>query len=276
MINKNLGPIFIFLSALCFSLGGLFTKLLPWQALSIGSGRCILSTLVLLIFAKITKHRFTFNKTVLFGGLCLCATVTTYVIANKMTTAANAIILQYSAPIFIIVFTLVLFHKKPSQLEFVSCIFVFTGIILFFIDGLESGKMVGNLIALSSGFFYAFVCMMNSFDEADPMSSMLIGHSLSALIGLPSLIQETAFTSVTIFCIFILGVFQLGLGYVLFTEGLKTTSPISVSLISTVEPILNPILVAVFYGEMISFTSFVGAIIVLITISFYHVQSSLH
>lgn len=272
MTKKNVGPIFIFLSAICFSLGGLFTKLLPWQALSIGSGRCILSTLVLLIFAKLTKHRFVFNKTVLFGGLCLCATVTTYVIANKMTTVANAIVLQYSAPVFILLFSFLIFHKKPNKLELMSCIAVFLGIGLFFLDALDTGGMAGNLVALSSGFFYAFVCMMNSFKEADPMSSMLIGHSLSALIGFPSLIQETAFTPATITCILVLGVFQLGLGYVFFTEGLKTTPPISVSLISTVEPILNPILVAVFYGETVTLLSLLGAMIVIFTVSFYNIK----
>ena len=274
MNTKNSVPFYILLSALCFSVGGLFTKLLPWQALSIGSGRCILSALMMLLFKRHKKHKFILNKTVVFGGLSLCGTVTFYVMANKMTTAANAIVLQYSAPIFIILFSFLLFHKKPTKQEIYACLAVMIGIILFFVDSLGSGHMAGNFIALLSGICYDLVCMMNSFKEGDAISSMLIGHSMSAVIGFPSLIQETDFSFYSILCVLVLGVFQLGLGYIFFTKGLETTSPISVSLISTVEPILNPVWVALFYKETISSLSLIGGAVVIISITLYNIQTN--
>ncbi len=265
------GPLLIFLSAVCFSTGGLFTKLLSWQALSIGSGRCILSTILIGCFMVSQKHKLVFNKTVFFGGLCLCGTVTFYVMANKMTTAANAIVLQYSAPIFIILFMWLFFHNRPGKLDLIACATVMGGIVLFFVDGLGGGGIDGNLIALFSGVCYALVCMLNTFPGGDPMSSVFLGHLMSAVIGLPSLMGETDFSASAIGCILVLGVFQLGLGYILFTKGLEQTQPVSASLISTIEPILNPILVAVFYGEKITPLAILGAVIVICAVVVYNV-----
>ncbi|MDD3193062.1 MAG: DMT family transporter [Oscillospiraceae bacterium] len=271
--SKN-GPFLIFLGSVCFSLGGLFTKLLPWQALSIGSGRCILSTILIGCFMVSQKHRLVFNKTVLFGGFCLCGTVTFYVLANKMTSAANAIVLQYSAPIFIILFMWLFFHNRPGKLDLAACAVVTGGIVLFFVDGLDAGGMTGNLVALLSGVCYALVCMLNAFPGGDPISSVFLGHLMSAVIGLPSLAQETDFSAAALGCILMLGVFQLGLGYILFTKGLETTQPISASLISTVEPILNPILVAVFYGEAVTPLEMVGGAVVIGAVVVYNIMKT--
>lgn len=270
-MKKRTGPLLIFLAALCFSLGGLFTKLLSWQALSIGSGRCILSTLLIGLFMVVQKHRLVWNKTVLFGGLCLCGTVTLYVMANKMTTAANAIVLQYSAPVFIILFLWLFFHNRPSRLDLGTCAIVLGGIVLFFIDSLGAGKMAGNLIALLSGVCYAMVCMLNTFPAGDSLSSVFWGHLMSALIGLPSLVRETDFSAGAIGCVVILGVFQLGLGYILFIKGLESTPPVSASLIATLEPILNPVLVAVFYGEQITPLAILGAVVVICAVAVYNI-----
>ena len=114
-------------------------------------------------------------------------------------------------------------------------------------------------------------CMLNTFPGGDPMSSVFLGHLMSAVIGLPSLMGETDFSASAIGCILVLGVFQLGLGYILFTKGLEQTQPVSASLISTIEPILNPILVAVFYGEKITPLAILGAVIVICAVVVYNV-----
>lgn len=268
--SKN-GPLLISLAALCFSTGGLFTKLLPWQALSISAGRCILSTIFIGCFLVSQKHKLVWNKTVVFGGLCLCGTVTFFVMANKMTAAANAIALQYSAPVFIILFMWLFFRNRPGKWDLLACAAVAVGILLFFVDSLGSGGMAGNLVALLSGVCYALVCMLNVFPGGDPMSSVFLGHLMSAVIGLPSLMQETDFSGTSLGCILVLGVVQLGLGYLLFTKGLESTQPISASLISTIEPILNPIWVAIFYGESITGLAIAGAAVVICTVAVYNI-----
>ncbi|MCI9406528.1 MAG: EamA family transporter [Oscillospiraceae bacterium] len=88
-----------------------------------------------------------------------------------------------------------------------------------------------------SGICYAIVCMLNTFPIGDPLSSVFWGHLMSALIGLPGLVRETDFSAASISCVVVLGVFQLGLGYILFTKGLENTPPVSASLIATLEPI---------------------------------------
>ena len=128
--------------------------------------------------------------------------------ANKMTTAANAIVLQYSAPIFIILFMWLFFHNRPGKLDLAACCIVLGGIVLFFVDSLGGGGMAGNLIALLSGICYALVCMLNTFPGGDPMSSVFLGHLMSAVIGLPSLAQETDFSASAIGCILMLGIFS--------------------------------------------------------------------
>ena len=166
------------------------------------------------------------------------------------------------------------FHNRPGKLDLAACCIVLGGIVLFFVDSLDGGGMAGNLIALLSGICYALVCMLNTFPGGDPMSSVFLGHLMSAVIGLPSLAQETDFSASAIGCILMLGIFQLGLGYILFTKGLENTQPISASLISTIEPILNPILVSLFYGEKITWLAILGAVIVICAVMVYNVMKT--
>ena len=112
-------------------------------------------------------------------------------------------------------------------------------------------RTLGILLALLSGVSYAGVFLLNDLPETDPISSVFWGDLLSAVTGLPFLLQETVFTPTAITSLVILGAFQVGLAYVALCIGLKTTPPVTASLISGIEPVLNPILVAVFYGERV-------------------------
>ena len=267
--KKIYGPLMVFCAAIVLSIGGLFIKLIKWDALSIGSARCILSSLCIFIFAKLSKHQIKFNKTVLIGGLGMCGTLTFCVMANKLTSAANAIILQYTAPIFIILMQWIFFHKKPSKIDIITCFFVLLGITIVFANELSFGSIIGNIVALLSGICYATVYMINTNKDGDALSSVLFGHIMCAIIGLPSLLNENTFDSNTILYVVILGVLQLGLGYILFTIGLNHTAPLTASLVSAIEPILNPVLVAIFLNESLTTTTIIGFVIVLVSILAY-------
>ena len=263
----------VLLGAIAFSLGGLFVKLIPWQPLSISSGRCIFSSLVIFLYIKASKHPFRFNKTVLIGGLCVSLMLLCYVTSIKLTTAANAIVLEYTAPVFILLFEWILFKKKPGKAAILVSVLVFLGILIVVSDGLGKGNLKGDLIALLSGVFYAFTIMLNDFDEADPLSSFWIGHFLTMLVGLPSLLGEADHSASTLLLVMILGIFQAGAGYTLLTVGLKTCDPLSASLIASIEPVLNPILVAIFYKEYIGPRALIGAFIVIVSIAAYNFLS---
>lgn len=266
------GALFVFLSAVFFSIGGLFMKLIPWNGLAINSARNVFSVLVLAAFFRIRRHKLVINRTVLIGALAIVGTNILYSLANKLTTAGNTIILQFTAPIWVMVFSSLLLKKKPGRLDLVAAAFVFAGVICFFVDSISSGHLTGDLLALLSGIFYAGVFMMNAQEDSDSLSSVLIGMGLNVLTGLPFLIREQPFSAgMDVWGpVLILGIFQLGLAYVFLTEGLAITPPVTASLISGIEPVLNPLLVAVFYGEMLTPLSLVGAAIVFLSVIGYN------
>ena len=266
------GSLFVFLSAVFFSIGGLFMKLIPWNGLAINSARNVFSVLVLAAFFRVRRHKLVINRTVLIGALAIVGTNILYSLANKLTTAGNTIILQFTAPIWVMVFSSLLLKKKPGRLDLIAAAFVFAGVICFFVDSLSSGHLTGDLLALLSGIFYAGVFMMNAREDSDSLSSVLIGMGLNVLTGLPFLIREQPFSAgMDVWGpVLILGIFQLGLAYVFLTEGLVITPPVTASLISGIEPVLNPLLVAVFYGEMLTPLSLVGAAIVFLSVIGYN------
>ena len=192
-------------------------------------------------------------------------------IANKLTTAANTIVLQFTAPIFVMLITLLVFRRRPSRLDVITCAVVFGGVVFFFIDSLEVGGGLGNLLALLSGLAYAGVFLLNDLPDSDAISSVFWGDVLSALTGLPFLVKETDFSPTAITSLLVLGVFQVAVAYILLTIGLQTTPPVTASLVSGIEPVLNPILVAVFYGEQMGPMAIVGAAIVISGVVIYNV-----
>lgn len=265
------GFLYVFFSAVLFSIGGICIKMVPWNAMSINSARNLISAIMIGIYLRATGHRIVVNPAVLFGALCTTATTTLYVLANKMTTAANTIVLQFTAPVFVVLFSWLFFRKKPRKLDVITIVFVLIGIIFFFVDGLSTGNTLGNVLALISGVSYAGVFMMNSFAHSDSLSSIFIGQCISAAAGFPFLLRETDFGVQAVLGILLLGIFQVGLAYILLSKGLKTTSAVTASLTSAIEPILNPMLVAIFWHEYVTPTALVGAGIVIVSIIVYNV-----
>lgn len=159
--------------------------------------------------------------------------------------------------------TALVWRKMPRKGELVACGVVVLGVLCFFVDSLQAGGMGGNVVALLSGFSYAGVFLLQDMPDSDPISSVFWGNVGSALIGLPWLMGETSVSSVTLLSLVVLGVFQVALAYILLTLGLARTSAVTASLVSGIEPILNPILVALIYHETIGPVSLVGAVIVI-------------
>ena len=268
------GLVFVFLAAVCFSIGGLLIKMIPWQAMSINCWRCGISTCILLLFAKATGKKLKLTKGVVLGAAAMCLTVSCYAVANKLTTAANTILIQYTAPAFVILFLWLFFGERPKRLDVIACVLVFAGIACFVLDGLAAGNLTGNLVALVSGIGYAGVFLLNKIPGGDPLFSTILGHAMCFVIGLPFAVRETVFTGRAVGCAVLLGVFQLGLAYIFFTTGIRTAPPVSASLVSGVEPILNPVLVALVVGETLTGLSIVGGVIVFVTIMVYNVLSA--
>lgn len=246
-------------------------KLIPWNGMSINGGRTAIAIVIIGIYLVYIKHIPRINRWILLGTLCIFGTNSLFAVANKLTTAANAIVLQFTAPIFVLLISALILKKRPQRLDYAACAVVFGGVLFFFLDSLEMGGGLGNILALISGLSYAGVFLMNEAPNGDAISSVFWGDVCSAIVGLPFLFQEQDFSIVPMISLVVLGVFQVAFAYILLVEGLKTTPPVTASLVSGIEPVLNPILVAVFYGETIGPFALAGTVIVLAGVLGYNV-----
>lgn len=271
MTQQQRGTLFVFLAALLYSIGGLCIKVIPWSGMAINGGRTAIAVMIVGGYLWKTGHRPRWNRWVLLGAAAVSGTNILFSVSNKLTTAANAIVLQFTAPIFVILLSVLFLNKRPSKLDLMACAVVFGGVMCFFLESISSGNLLGDVLALLSGISYAGVFMLNDLPDNDPISSVFFGQMFSALTGLPFLFRETEFTSTALVSLVVLGVFQVALGYIFLTIGLRTTPPVTASLVSGIEPVLNPVLVAVFYHEYIGTMAMVGAAIVVGGVVVYNV-----
>lgn len=272
--QRRRGTRFVFFAALLYSIGGLCIKLIPWNAMSINSARNMVALVVVGGYMLLSRHRLRMSRWIALGALSVCGTTVLYSLSNKLTTSANAIVLQFTAPIFVILLNAVFWRKRPGKLDLAACAVVVSGVVCFFLDGLAMGGMLGNALALLSGLCYAGVFLLNDLPDADPVCSVFWAEVISIIIGLPFLARETCFTTTAIVSVVVLGAFQVGLGYVMMCIGLRTTPAVTAALITGIEPILNPIWVAVFYGERVGPLALVGAVIVVAGVVGYNVLKS--
>lgn len=271
MNEKQRGTLFVFLAAVLYSIGGLCIKVIPWSGIAVNGGRTAIALAVIGVYLIIMKHPLRFNRWIFVGALSVFSTNLLFSVANKLTTAANAIVLQFTAPIFVILLSLFFLKRKPSKLDLTACAIIFGGVVFFFADSLNMGGMLGNALALLSGLTYAGIFMLNDMPDSDAISSVFWGDVISALIGVPFIFKETDFSFIPIFSLLILGIFQVAVAYILLTIGLRTTPSVTASLVSGIEPILNPILVAIFYQEHVGKFALIGAAIVIIGVVGYNV-----
>lgn len=274
MTAQQKGFIYTALSAVCFATGGLLIKLNTWSSMSINGMRSFFAFFIFLLYMKLTKHQFKFNWKVLLGVVANSMMGITFIMANKMTTAANAIVLQFTLPIYIMLLAWIFQKKKPDKVSVISGMISLVGIMFFFFESLSLGGMTGNVLALVSGFFYAIVFLIKQIPDSDFESSAIISFVLNFVIGIPFILQETDWGIMNLSTGVLQGVVQIGLAYIFLNMALDKVPPVGASLISMIEPILNPVLVAIFYGEKIGKISFVGAIIVLASALFYNLRGT--
>lgn len=274
---QKLSPLLILAEAVCFSLGGVIVKSIPWGSMAINGMRSIIAGVVIYLYMRLRGHRVVWNRSVLLGGCMMCATSVLYVYANKLTTAAAAILLQYTAPVFIILYSWLFFRKKPDKWDIAATVVIACGVICFFLDGLSGGSLLGNVLALASGMTFAVVFMMKLLPGSDNLSSVFVGCLVGAVIGCPSVLGELTQGNTQVdtwLALLALGVFQFACAYICMAEGLEHTPPLTASLISTLEPILNPIWVALVLHELLGTTTLIGAAIVILGVAGYNILKS--
>ena len=270
--EKIKGYAAVLATALLWSTGGIFIKTIPWAALSINSARCLVA--LLFKFAVKRDVRIGFSPHAIVGGLAMSATTTLFVFANKLTTSANAIMLQYSFPMFLIIYVWIHSKIKPKPRDVLTSGVIIAGVFLCCLDNFTSGGALGNILAIISGLSFALYFFINSMDKAKPHDANCIGFLIGFLLGLPSLLSERDFSFTPIFFSVLLGAFQVGLAYVLFEYGIKRISAVNASFISAIEPVLSPVWVALFYKELIGRYAVAGSLLVVGATVYYSIQTA--
>ena len=261
----------VFLAALLWSSGGLFIKLVPYTPMQISFFRCSIAAVTFAIIFR--KSVLRINKLSILSSFFYAGTLICYVIAMKTTTAANTIFLQSTAPIYVLIFEPILNKTNWEKANIITIAVCFVGMILFFLDGLEPGQLEGNLLALLSGIFFAALFLgLKKNDKQYQQNSIFVGNVIVAIICIPFLttLQEIVFTD--FWKVIYLGVFQIAIAYAFFSTGLKTVFAVEASIISMVEPVLNPVWVFIGYGEVPAVTAIIGGIIIITAITVRTIQ----
>ena len=252
-------------AGLLWSLGGLLIKSVDWNPLAIAGARSAIASLLLL--AVLRRPKLTWSGVQVGGALAYAATVILFVAANKLTTAANAILLQYTAPIYTAILGARFLGERATRGDWATIVIVIFGVMMFFIDHLTLGGLAGNLLALLSGLTFSVLAVLLRKQKGESaLESVLMGNLITALIGLPFMFQSSPGGQSWLGLV-LLGVFQLGLSYVLYTEALKRISALEGILIASIEPILNPLWVFMALGEKPGPWALIGGAIVLMAVT---------
>lgn len=259
--------IFLVLTAILWSIGGLLIKIINWNPIAIAGTRSSIAALLMLFVLR--KPKITFSKPQVGGAIAYALTVICFVAANKLTTAANAILLQYTAPIYTALFSTWLLKEKITRIDWITIFAVIFGMLLFFIDNVSSGSFIGNIIAIISGISFSLVAIfMRMQKDGSTMETPFLGNILTAIIAIPFIFLSPKIDIKSFFALLILGIFQLGLSYILYSYAIKHVSALEAILIPIIEPILNPIWVFLIMGEIPGFYAIIGGIIVVFFITF--------
>lgn len=253
--------IYLVITALLWSTSGVFVKALSWGPVSILAGRGFFTSIVFLLYMRRLPKQW--SKWMLLAAGGSVATQFLFVTSTKLTTAANSIFLQYTAPIYVVLLGYWLLREKPSRSDWLAMGIIFLGMFLFFGDQLSPDGFYGNILAVLSGMTSAV--MMVSFraqKDAHPEDSILVASLIMAVLGFPSILQE-AWTLTDWAIIAYLGIFQIGLAFILFTQSIKHIPALEANLIGTLEPIFNPVWVYLFLGEVMGKSALLGGAVVL-------------
>lgn len=247
-------------AAFLWSLGGVLIKLVEWNPLAIAGMRSLIAAIVILLFLK--KPVFTWSKAQVGAAVAYACVMIFFVTSTRLTTAANAALLQFTSPIYIGLFSFFVLREKVSRIDWMAILLVMVGMALFFLDDLSFSHFWGNVVGVFTGIsFAAMVLLLRKQKDARPMESVLLGNILAAVVTLPFMFQSMPSVHSWI-GLFLLGTVQLGLAYVFYATAVKHLSAIESALIPVIEPLFNPIWVLLFVGEAPGFWTFIGGVLV--------------
>ena len=258
--------IFVFVAAFLWSTGGLFIK---WTTLPGLEVSCLRSFFAFLTVAFFTRHEgFGLNRLTAVTAVVYAVLVILFVLATKTTTAANAIFLQYTAPVYLLILEPIIYKEKFRSRDLITVLVCLGGMALFFVGQLRPQDVTGNILALASGFCMALYFLLLRHPrarEVNRASSVIYGNALVVLMTAPwGLAALTNLTAHDLTGVAYLGVIQLGVSYALFTAGMaRGVRSLDAGIVCYIEPVLNPVWVFLVLGERPSTWALLGGAIII-------------
>jgi DME family drug/metabolite transporter len=253
-------------AALLWSTGGLFIKWTQLSAFELSFGRSLLAAITVALFTY--REGFRLNALTVVTSLLYAALLLLFVVATKLTTAANAIFLQYTAPIYVLLLEPLFYKEKFRARDLLTVAACIAGMSLFFVGKLRPQDVEGNITALASGVCFAFYVLLLRHPQSQKVnraSSVIYGNLLLVLItapaGLAALSKLSWHDAVSVSY---LGVIQIGVAYTFFTLGMaRGVRSLDAGIVGYIEPVLNPVWVFLFLGERPSKWAILGGAIII-------------
>lgn len=261
--SKGASTVALILCSILWSSGGILIKLVNWDPFAIAGMRSLIGFLTMLVFIR--KPKFTFSLNQIMAAVSYSATMILFILANKMTTSANAVLLQYTEPVFIVILgRWLLTDEKTTLVDWLSIAGVLVGMVLFFLDDLSFTANAGNILAVISGLTFALTAIfMRRQKSVRSSDSFMLAHILTFAIAIPFIIRSGPPSTTGMVGLALLGVFQMGIPSILYGFGMAGVSAISAAILTMLEPALNPVWVALFVGEIPSSRAIIGGCIIL-------------
>ncbi|OGO77627.1 MAG: hypothetical protein A2Y23_11775 [Clostridiales bacterium GWB2_37_7] len=260
------------LTSILWSSGGILIKLVNVGPMAVSGLRSIIAAAIIFIYVK--KPKFTWSLYQILGAVAYASMAITFVAATRLTTSANAVLLQYTAPIYVAILGSYILRERVALKDWITISVTLIGVVLFFLDSFSLGGLMGNILAIASGFCFAlFIVCSRQQKEGSPMETILLGNIVTAVVSMPFVIN-TNYDMTSIVGIASLGIIQFGIPYVLYGIAIKHISALDAVMIAAIEPILNPIWVLIFWGEKPGAWAILGGIIVLAAVTYNCIQST--
>jgi DME family drug/metabolite transporter len=264
--STRTGRLFIAAAALLWSSGGLAIKLVPLPALGVAFWRSLLAAVFLILVFRPSRERW--RRASWTTGWIYAAMILSFISATKMTTAANAIFLQYTAPVYVLLLAPLLLKEPFRKADAVTLAVALGGMSLFFVGKLGAGTLEGNLVGVLSGVFFGGVILYLRRDTSrDAMASVLLGNLLAAALAFPFARGRLALDAKGAALVLFLAVVQMGISYIFFVKGLASVTAAEASLIGMLEPVLNPVWVWLGIGERPTPWAALGGAVVLLSVA---------
>ena len=260
------GALLVAAAALLWSTGGLAIKSIPLPPLNIVFHRAWIASLTLVVLLRPKAFRPT--PAFLLACGAYAGMIITFVVATKWTTAANAIFLQDSGIVWVLIFSPLIASEAIDRRDVAAVVACLGGMVLFFVGKISTHGQAGNLLSLLSGAFYATtVLFLRRLKGPASEWTAIFGNLAAAAISLPFAARPFSVPTSALAPLVFLGVVQIGVAYSFFVRGLGRIRAAEASIISLLEPIFNPIWVFLGIGERPTASAICGAAVVLSAIA---------